>query len=68
MEQVAQALDTGDGAVLFAIDQEYAPFWCPRCAAAYCREHYRSFTVYDEGFFDCIRGVCPKGHERTLVD
>jgi hypothetical protein len=22
----------------------------------------------DDGFFDCIRGICPKGHERTLED
>ena len=68
MDQVAAALDTGDAAALFALDSEYAPFWCPRCAASYCREHYQRFEVYDEGFFDCIRGVCPKGHERTLAD
>jgi len=68
MEQVATALDTGNAAALFALDSEYAPFWCPRCGTSYCRDHYRKFEVYDEGLFDCIRGVCPKGHERTLED
>jgi hypothetical protein len=67
-EQVATALATGSAAALFALDSEYAPFWCPRCKASYCREHYRSWDVYDDGFFACVRGVCPKGHERTLED
>jgi hypothetical protein len=67
-DEVAAALVAGDAAALFAVDSELAPFWCPACGASYCREHYRSFDVYDEGFFDCIRGVCPKGHERTLED
>ena len=68
MEAFAAALETGSGAALFALDSEYAPFWCPNCEESYCREHYRSFEVHDEGFFDCIRGVCPEGHERTLED
>ena len=68
MEQVVIALGTGDAAALFELEQEYAPFWCPRCRASYCREHYRSWPVFDDGFFDCFRGVCPKGHERILQD
>jgi hypothetical protein len=65
---VATAIATGLEFALYALDPEYAPFWCPKCRASYCREHYRSFPVFDYGFFDCIRGVCPKGHERTLAD
>lgn len=68
MEDVAIALGAANAAALFAIDPELAPFWCPECGASYCREHYRSFEVYDDGFFDRVRGVCPKGHERTLED
>jgi len=30
--------------------------------------HIVIVAVYDDGFFDCIRGRCPKGHERTLED
>lgn len=25
-------------------------------------------TRFDEGFFDCIEGTCPKGHRQTLMD
>lgn len=66
--KVSVALATGDAAALFALDREYAPFWCPKCAASYCGEHYRTSTLYDDGFFDCINGVCPNRHERTLED
>jgi predicted RNA-binding Zn-ribbon protein involved in translation (DUF1610 family) len=68
MDAVAKALDTGDAGALYAIDEEFAPFWCPKCGASYCREHYRSYEVYDDGFFDCINGICPRGHERMLAD
>jgi hypothetical protein len=68
MEEAATALESGDAAALYELDSEYAPFWCPRCDASYCRDHYLKYEVYDEGFFDCIRGVCPQGHERTLED
>lgn len=66
--ELVMALESGSAAALFAIDAEFAPFWCPVCAASYCREHYRSWAVYDDGFFDCIQGVCPAGHERMLTD
>ena len=68
IDAVAAALLTGDAAALFAIDSELAPFWCPTCRASYCREHYPTVTLFDEGFFDCIHGTCPAGHERTLED
>lgn len=68
LDRVAVALGTGDAAELFALNREYAPFWCPTCRASYCSSHYRSWPVFDDGFFDCMRGVCPKGHERRLAD
>lgn len=68
MRAVASALATGHESALYAIDSEYAPFWCPTCDASYCREHFRSWPVFDKGFFDYTLGVCPKGHERILLD
>ena len=68
MADVTVALESGDPAALFAIDSEYAPFWCPTCRLSYCREHYRTYTVLDEGFFDYTGGICPEGHERKLED
>jgi predicted RNA-binding Zn-ribbon protein involved in translation (DUF1610 family) len=68
MEEVAIALASGSAAALFAVGTEYAPFWCPKCGLSYCRAHYRSYPLFDEGFFDCVEGICPKGHKRTLMD
>jgi hypothetical protein len=67
-EDVKNALVAGDAASLFVIYYEFAPFWCPTCGCCYCRAHYASRAVYDDGFFDCYRGTCSKGHERTLTD
>jgi hypothetical protein len=63
------ALKTGDPAALFAVDLEFAPFWCPKCAASYCGEHWVRWSVFDDdGWHDSIRGRCPHGHERMLED
>ena len=64
----AAALDARDAAALFAINSEYAPFWCPRCSASYCRDDFRSWVTFDKGFYDATYGVCPEGHERKLDD
>jgi len=65
---VREAVGANDARALFELDREFAPFWCPDCGAAYCAEHYVHWDVYDDGFFDSIRGVCPLGHERMLMD
>jgi len=65
---VTDALASGDAARLFVLDSEFAPFWCPTCGLAYCEDHWLVDTKYDEGFFDCIDGTCPRGHTRTLED
>lgn len=66
--EMVLAVESGDPAALYAIWYEYAPFWCPRCGLSYCDEHYRSYPVFDEGFFDYIQGICPRGHQRKLED
>ena len=67
-ESVARALGLGDPAALYAIDPEYASFWCPGCRASYCGAHFRTEQVFDEGFYDCTYGTCPAGHRRMLDD
>jgi len=43
--------------------------YCPMCNAVYCKDHWRTRTVIDsDGFFDYVEGICPKGHEVTLID
>lgn len=69
VNRVEAALRAGNAAELFAIDREFAPFWCPWCEQSYCKKHYVSSPVWEgDGHFDCYRGICPKGHERTLSD
>jgi hypothetical protein len=59
----------GDVHALWARDPEYVGFWCRRCEAAYCRVHWRDQEMrFDDGFFDDIRGTCPRGHRQTLDD
>ena len=67
----AAALREGDAAALYATDLEFAPFWCPTCAASYCGRHWSTWPVWDpelDGFLDEIRGHCPRGHERMIMD
>lgn len=42
--------------------------YCPDCDKAYCRTHYQVREEWDQGFYDCSYGRCPKGHERMIDD
>jgi hypothetical protein len=58
-----------DAAVLFALDPELAPFYCPECHHTYCGDHWRREDVFEDDFFhESIRGTCPEGHTRMLED
>ena len=61
-------LERGDAAKLYELENLWAPFWCPTCAAVYCIAHWTVVPKYDEGFFDCSHGFCPKGHKRLIED
>jgi hypothetical protein len=58
----------GDAQALYGLDPELAPFYCPRCRANYCGEHWRSYDIFEDGLHDSIRGACPLGHDRMLED
>ena len=62
------AIAGGDTAAVFAVDPEFAPWWCPECKRIYCGDHWHRWDVFDDGFHDSIRGRCPQGHERMLED
>ena len=57
-----------DPAALRRIDWELAPFYCPDCAQSYCRADWRTYVLFDEGFYDCTMGRCPRGHEHMIDD
>jgi hypothetical protein len=42
------------------------PFYCPECRLSYCSGHWDPHADFNVGFWDCIIGICPKGH-RHLV-
>lgn len=42
--------------------------YCPECDNIYCWNHYKLEEEWDEGFYDCTYGECPKGHRRMIDD
>lgn len=67
-DEAAAEIDAGDVQALYRLDGEWAPFYCPACEACYCREHWRTWMDFDDGFYDCTWGTCPAGHTRMLDD
>jgi hypothetical protein len=70
-ERVAPALERGDAAALYAVDLEYAPFYCPTCDRVYCVDCWRTSLVFADdfpGWLEETDGTCPEGHERMLSD
>jgi hypothetical protein len=69
--QLCAALAAGDAAAVYALDTEFAPWWCPACLKSYCGDHWLRGDVFDEEephWHDSMRGRCPEGHERMLED
>jgi len=42
--------------------------YCPECDKVYCGEHLDTRIEFDDGFYDCMYGTCPEGHERMIDD
>ena len=42
--------------------------YCPKCDSIYCSEHYTTEEEWDDGFYDCTYGTCPKDHRRIIHD
>jgi hypothetical protein len=57
-----------DIVAVYELNRLWMPCYCPTCDAIYCRDHWATETLFDEGFYDCIRGTCPSGHTRTVDD
>lgn len=56
---------------LYALNTEWASFYCPTCDRSYCRAHWQLDVRYDDdypGWYDCAYGVCPAGHRRLVDD
>lgn len=66
---IEEAVRAGDIRALYAYDFEVASFFCPKCDKNYCAKHWTRWDVFEaDGWHDCIRGICPAGHDRMLED
>jgi hypothetical protein len=65
-QQIAVALRSGDLETLYALDKDYAPFYCTRCPGIFCALHYHLEEVWDEGGLDYWHGTCPYGHGKFI--
>jgi hypothetical protein len=68
VERVKAALLAGSAADLYAVDREFAPFWCPLCQCCYCRKHYAVIPAQNAVLYSKTYGTCPHGHGRMLCD
>ena len=60
--------DVLDPLVVRRFDWELASFCCCTCQLNYCSKCWSTWVEFDDGFFDCMRGRCPRGHEQMLDD
>ncbi|MDZ4826547.1 MAG: hypothetical protein SGJ13_08800 [Actinomycetota bacterium] len=65
---LAEAIRGGDFDAVYAVHEEFAPFWCRPCRRSYCRDHWELEPVFDPPRqFDYYRGTCPAG-QPTMID
>lgn len=71
IDAVRAAMLAGDAEALMRLDREIVPFYCRECATSYCEVHWTTWSEFDPdwpGWFEELRGLCPKGHERQIYD
>jgi hypothetical protein len=69
--RVRAILETLDVRGLYALNDEWASFYCPSCGRSYCADHWQLDVRYDDdfsGWYDCTYGTCPMGHRRMVDD
>ena len=70
-DELVRALAAADAPGLYAVNPEFAPFWCPTCEASFCADEWHVWDVWDPEFpefWEELRGFCPNGHERWIFD
>lgn len=67
-DAVRSAISAADAEFFRKLSFELVPFWCFDCKQTYCGTHWDHWPEFDDGFFDCFRGRCPKGHGQLLWD
>ena len=68
LADLVSRLDILDPQDLRDVDGELAAFCCRVCQLNYCSKCWSTWIEFDEGFYDCTRGRCPRDHEQLLDD
>jgi hypothetical protein len=63
-EQVREALLQQDSEGLYNMNQNWAPFYCPKCGENFHESRWS--TAYIDDDYTVLQGRCPKGHKRIL--
>jgi hypothetical protein len=69
-EGVQGALNRGNVIDLHLADARFTPFFCPACAAVYCKDCWTLDEVMDDDDPDIIREarvICPREHVNVLM-
>jgi hypothetical protein len=61
--EIRSALNERDSRSLYKLARSSMSFYCPKCDAWYCRDHWQLAVEFDQGFYDCTYGTCPAGHK-----
>ncbi|MDP7025242.1 MAG: HD domain-containing protein [Kiritimatiellia bacterium] len=59
---------SGDTEAFLGEDGGWTQSYCRHCEKFYCRKHWDTGVVYDDGFYDYTEGTCPEGHRIKLDD
>jgi hypothetical protein len=74
MPKIIELLSQDKIAELHEYVQHWVPMeegldgYCPECDKVYCGDHISTKMEFDDGFYDCTYGTCPKGHKRIIDD
>lgn len=60
--------ESADPLEIARIDGDLGGFCCRACERNYCADCWSAWIEFDESFYDCTRGQCPRGHVQTLDD
>jgi hypothetical protein len=66
--KLLNALSSDNPRDLYSVDELWAPFYCPACANAYCKNHLVFDVRYDDSFYDATFVTCPQNHKRMVDD
>jgi predicted RNA-binding Zn-ribbon protein involved in translation (DUF1610 family) len=67
--ELFDAIDRADFGPARSLDPDFVAFHCPDCGLVYCDTCWRlEPPVFEDGFYDCTRGVCPAGHTHVVDD